>query len=84
METKGQLQDPTDVAETLRTPLAVINGALSILLKHGHRLDPSKQREWLEVAFDQVQDVNRAIGGALDLDLRASGEMPIVSLDDAR
>ena len=84
MDAQSDLKDPTYIAESLRTPLAVINGALRILLKHGPRLDPEKQREWLEVAFEQVQEVNRAIGGALGVDPYDSGELPIVDLTDAR
>ena len=51
----------------LLTPLAVMKGAISIVLKHGDRLDPEERDRWLQLAIEQSDQLNAVMS-----DLRAS------------
>ena len=42
----------------LLTPLAVMKGAISIVLKHGDRLDPAARDRWLQLAIEQSDELN--------------------------
>lgn len=52
------MESHDDLLDALLTPLAVMKGAISIVLKHGHRLEPSERAKWLELAIAQSDQLN--------------------------
>lgn len=56
-----------DDLHDLLTPLAVMKGAISIVLKHGDRLDPAERDRWLQLAIEQSDELN-AVMNELDAD----------------
>ncbi len=47
-----------ELLDELLTPLAVMKGAISIVLKHGGRLTPEERSKWLELAIAQSDELN--------------------------
>ncbi len=60
-----------ELLDELLTPLAVMKGAISIVLKHGDRLTPEERSNWLELAIAQSDQLNALM---VNLDPARSGD----------
>lgn len=63
-----------DVFDDLFTPLAVMKGAISIVLKHGDQLSEEERERWLKLAIEQSDELNKLI---VKLDLTRSDQIKI-------
>lgn len=52
------MESHDELLDALLTPLAVMKGAISIVLKHGDRLEPEERAKWLELAIEQSDQLN--------------------------
>jgi signal transduction histidine kinase len=59
----------------LRTPLTVIKAALSLLLTEGHSMDGARYRKYLNMAYDNCENLIRLIDDLLDFSRLESGRM---------
>lgn len=55
------------ISHDLRTPLATITGASSLLMEQPATLDPAGARELAESIFDESERLNRLVGNLLDM-----------------
>lgn len=77
----------------LLTPLAVMKGAISIVLKHGDRLDPEVRDRWLQLAIEQSDQLNAVMNelraseaeaqAAAEVEAKAAAEAATQALADA-
>jgi K+-sensing histidine kinase KdpD len=72
------MESHEELLEDLLTPLAVMKGAISIVLKHGDRLTPQERAKWLELAIAQSDQLNALM---VSLDPARSGNE--ITLPDA-
>lgn len=59
----------------LRTPLTVIKAALSLLLNEGHVMDGKRFQKYLNMAYDNCENLIRLIDDLLDFSRLESGRM---------
>jgi two-component system sensor histidine kinase KdpD len=57
----------SSVSHDLRTPLAIIAGALDNLAQHGDSLDPQARRELAQAAAVETHRLNRLLGNLLEM-----------------
>jgi two-component system sensor histidine kinase KdpD len=67
----------SSVSHDLRTPLAVIAGAASTLLKEAEALPKQERQSLLESIFDEGDRLNRLIGNLLDMTKLESGTVQV-------
>lgn len=65
------------VSHELRSPLAVITGALSSLITDAHLLSDSAKKDLLQNAWEESMRLNRLVGNLLDMTRLESGVMQI-------
>jgi two-component system sensor histidine kinase KdpD len=65
------------ITHDLRTPLASITGALTVLLNKESNLDDPTKNEMLETAHDQADRLNRLVGNLLDITKMEAGALRI-------
>jgi two-component system, OmpR family, sensor histidine kinase KdpD len=65
----------SSVSHDLRTPLAVIKGAVTNLLDDTVAWDPAAQRELLRAVNDETDRLNRLVGNLLDMSRIESGAL---------
>lgn len=63
------------VSHDLRTPLATITGAASVLLGGDGRIDDTTKRELLESVRDEAERLNRLVGNLLEMTRLESGSL---------
>lgn len=61
----------------LRTPLTVIKAALSLLLSEGHIMDPARFHKYLNMAYENSENLIRLIDNLLDFSRLESGRMSL-------
>jgi two-component system sensor histidine kinase KdpD len=67
----------SSVSHDLRTPLATITGAASVLLDDDSRVDDSARRELLESVRDEADRLNRLVQNLLEMTRLESGSFPL-------
>jgi two-component system sensor histidine kinase KdpD len=65
----------SSVSHDLRTPLAVITGAISSLLEGDTPLDQATRDELLKTAYDEAERLNRLVGNLLDMTRIEAGSL---------
>ncbi|MFO0736635.1 MAG: sensor histidine kinase KdpD [Labilithrix sp.] len=63
----------SSVSHDLRTPLGVITGATSTLLREDAKLTPAARRDLLETAHEEAERLNRLVRNLLDMTRIAAG-----------
>lgn len=66
----------SSVSHDLRTPLAVITGAVSGLLKSDKQFDPASQ-ELMQITYEEAERLNRLVGNLLDMTRLESGSVQV-------
>jgi len=61
----------------LRTPLTVIKAALSLLLTEGHSMEAARFRKYLNMAYDNSENLIKLIEDLLDFSRLESGHMAL-------
>lgn len=64
------------ISHDMRTPLAVISGAATVLADEQHRLDASEQRQMARAIADESQRMTRLIGNVLEMTRLDTGAAP--------
>jgi two-component system, OmpR family, sensor histidine kinase KdpD len=67
----------SSVSHDLRTPLAVVMGAVTALLDSGEELPASRRREYLETISDEAIRLNRLVRNLLDMTALEAGALRI-------
>jgi two-component system sensor histidine kinase KdpD len=67
----------SSVSHDLRTPIAAITGASSVLLEDEAKLKPGEKRELLETVYDEGRRLDRLVGDLLDITRVESGALEL-------
>jgi two-component system sensor histidine kinase KdpD len=65
----------SSVSHDLRTPLAVVKGAVTALLEHGNDLSSSRRHEYLETISDEASRLNRLVRNLLNMTSLEAGAL---------
>ncbi|MDP9150982.1 MAG: DUF4118 domain-containing protein [Myxococcota bacterium] len=65
----------SSVSHDLRTPLAVVKGAVTALLEIGPDLSPDRRQEYLETISDEASRLNRLVRNLLDMTSLEAGAL---------
>jgi two-component system, OmpR family, sensor histidine kinase KdpD len=67
----------SSVSHDLRTPLAVVKGAVTALLDGDEKLPPTRRREYLETISDEASRLNRLVRNLLDMTRLEAGALRV-------